>query len=96
MRQLASLVKDYPKKISVVSITLDASPNEANKFMERDSITWPNVCDSMLWQSPLLAQLGICTLPANIVTNKQGNIVARNLTNSELKTKIESLVGEKK
>lgn len=96
MRQLAALVKDYPKKISVVSITLDASPSEANKFMERDSIAWPNVCDSMLWQSPLLAQLGICTLPANIVTNKQGNIVARNLTNSELKTKIELLVGEKK
>ena len=94
VRQVASLVKSHPKKISVMSITLDAAPNESTKFLERDSISWPNVCDSLLWQSPLLAQLGISSLPANIVTNKQGSIVARNLTSTELKTKIESLVGE--
>lgn len=95
LRQLATLQKDHPRKISVVTISLDASPAEGKNFLEHDSITWPNICDSLMWQSPVLAQLGIGTLPSNILTDKKGKIVARDVSNVTLKEKIESLLKEK-
>jgi len=95
-RTLNELTKDHPKKISVVAICLDATPAEGKNFLERDSIQWPNICDGQLWQSPLLTQLGIATLPANIVVDKKGNIVARNINNADLKDKIKEMLEEEK
>jgi len=95
LRELRTLSKDHPKKLSVISISLDASPSEGKKFLERDSIQWPNICDSMLWQSPLLTQLGIATIPANILVDKNGNIISRNLSFLDLKDKIKELLDEK-
>ena len=94
LRQLATLAKENPRRLSVVSICLDASPSEGKNFLEHDSIPWPCVCDGLLWQSPLLAQLGIATLPSNILTDKQGNITGRNLSAAELQEKINSMLKE--
>ena len=91
---LSSFDEKYRKRMTVISICLDASPNEGKGVLERDSIQWPNICDGLLWQSPVLSQLGIATLPANTIVDKQGNIVARNLSMSDLKDKIEALLKE--
>ena len=93
-RELQSLSEEYPHKLSVVSICLDASPSEGKAFLERDSITWPTICDGMLWQSPVIAALGIATLPSNIIVNKNGYIIARNLSNTDLRAKLNTLLGE--
>lgn len=93
LRQLKNLRKEH-SNLAVMSICLDASPAEGLKLLERDSITWPNICDSMLWQSPLLGQLGICTLPANILTDQKGNIVARDINDRQLKEEIEKLLAK--
>ena len=94
MHSLSRLKKKYPHRFSVLSICLDASPSEGKGVLERDSVSWPNVCDSLMFQSPLLAQLGIATIPANIVTDKQGNIVARNLSSNDLQNKVKQMLGE--
>ncbi|MBR1484350.1 MAG: DUF4369 domain-containing protein [Prevotella sp.] len=82
----------YKGRLKVVSICLDASKDEGAKTLERDSITWPNVCDGLMWQSPVLAQLGLMTVGANIVVDKQGMVVGRNLTSSKLHDKIDSML----
>ena len=92
LRQLTTLAKEHPRRLSVVSICLDASPSEGKNFLEHDSIPWPCICDGLLWQSPLLSQLGIATLPANILTDKQGNITSRNLSTADLHDKISSML----
>ena len=94
MRTLSKLKKKYPERLKVLSICIDASPSEGKGVLERDSITWPNVSDSLMFQSPALAQLGIATLPANIITNKQGKIIARNLSSSDLQDRVKLLLGE--
>ena len=94
MFTLSKLQKKYPRRLKVLSISVDASPSEGKGVLERDSVNWPNVCDSLMFQSPVLAQLGIATLPANIVSDKQGNIIARNLSSSELQDKVKQLLGE--
>ncbi len=94
MRTLSKLKKKYPERLKVLSICIDASPSEGKGVLERDSVTWPNVSDSLMFQSPALAQLGIATLPANIITNKQGKIIARNLSSSDLQDRVKLLLGE--
>jgi len=89
---LSTFDEEDLKRMTIVSICLDASPNEGKSVLERDSIQWPNICDSMLWKSPLITQLGIATLPANILVDKQGNIVGRNIGNDELEKKIKALL----
>jgi len=78
--------------MSVITICLDANKNEGKGVLERDSISWPNVCDGKMWESPLLTQLGVSTVCSNIITDKRGFIVARNLDSSKLSEKLESLL----
>ena len=94
MRTLSTLRKKHGQRLKVLSICLDAAPSEGKGVLERDSIQWPNVCDSLMWQSPVLTQLGIATIPANIVTDKQGTIVARNLSSNDLQKKVKEMLGE--
>lgn len=79
-------------RMSVITICLDANKNEGKGVLERDSISWPNVCDGKMWESPLLTQLGVSTVCSNIITDKRGFIVARNLDSSKLSEKLESLL----
>lgn len=92
LRQIRQLQRDNRNKLSVVTICVDATPAEGRSTLERDSITWPNICDGELWQSPLLAKFGMTTVGDNIVTDKTGNIVGRNLSNQDLRAKIEDLL----
>lgn len=98
MRTLRKIERENKgsNRLKVLPISLDASISEERTFLESDSIEWPVVCDSMLWQTPVLAQLGMSTVPSNIVADKDGNIVARNLNSAELKEKIESLLKKDK
>jgi hypothetical protein len=83
---------DHPGKLSVVSICLDADKNEGQGILKRDSIEWPNVCDGRMWQTPLLSQLGLATMGGNILTDKDGRILARDLENSQLRDKLEEML----
>lgn len=91
MQKLNQWRKEHHDSISIVSICMDASPYEGKKTIERDSIKWPNICDGMMWESPLIPTLGITFIPDNIVIDKKGNIVGRTLSTANLKDKIESL-----
>lgn len=92
MRQLNALKKEHGSKLSIVTISLDASPADHASLLKSDSICWPNICDSLLWKSPLLEKLGIATMPASIVIDQDGYIVARNLDYNGMKEKVEELL----
>ena len=92
LRQLHKLQKDNPGRISVVSIAMDASPHEGKSTIENDSITWPNICDGLMWQSPLIAQMGIPYVPYAIIADSTGHIVTRTTTGETMKKEIEKLL----
>lgn len=92
MRMVHRLQKDHPKDVKVISICLDASPSEGKSFLKGDSITWPNICDGLIWNSPLVTTLGLTYMPDDIVIDSEGNIVGRHLINVMLKKKIDSLL----
>lgn len=91
-RQLQMLKKDHGNNIALLSICIDASVKDCRRFNKTDSIQWPNVCDGKMWDTPLLAKFGIATIPGNIIADKSGKIIARNLNASQLRERIESIL----
>ena len=92
LRQLHQMQKDNPGSISVVTIAMDASPHEGKSVIDNDSITWPNICDGLMWQSPLIAQMGIPYVPYAIIADSTGHIVTRTTTGETMKKEIEKLL----
>ena len=94
LRNLRKLELEHPGQLSVVSLCMDSSPVEGKNVIEHDSIGWPNICDGLMWQSPVVEQLGIATIPACFVTDRDGNILARNLNHNDLQAKLKELLGD--
>lgn len=92
-RQLKRLEKENGvSKLKIVSICLDASVRDCQKFMDRDSITWSHICDGRMWETPALVKLGLTEVPDNIITDSHGKIIAHSLSASDLTKKIEELM----
>lgn len=91
-RDLAQLKKSHGSDIAIISICLDASQNDCKRSLDRDSIKWANVCDGRMWDTPLLGTFGLSTVSGNIVADKAGKVVARNLNAQQLREKIEALL----
>lgn len=91
-RRLHALGRKYGSDLAVVSVCVDARVSDCRRSMTADSITWPNVCDGKMWDTPLLRKLGLATVPGNLVADSRGRIVARNLNARQLNEKLESLL----
>ena len=92
LRQIYRLQKEHPRDIAVISIRLDATQQDGRYTLERDSITWPDICDGQIWQSPAVRTLGIAHLPDNILMDKNKKIIARTLKNNDLRQRIEDML----
>lgn len=90
-RQLKQLQKSSRGKLKLVSICVDATKKDCKETLERDSISWPNICDQQMIDSPVMKTLGLYSVPDNIVI-KNGRIVARDLDTDALLNKVRSLL----
>ena len=79
-------------RLRILSICLDANAKECRRLMDRDSITWCNICDERMWDNPILTTLGLSRIPDNIITDSQGRILAHSLPVAELNKKIDELL----
>ena len=77
--KLREIQKKYGSRVSLMSISMDARPNDCKPTLERDSIKWPQVADGRLWESPLVQQLGISSVPGNIFFDRNGKVLAINV-----------------
>ena len=91
-RKLHDLKRTYGSRLGLLSINLDASMNEGRRFLERDSITWSNVCDGRIWESPLVMQLGITDVPGNIFTDRQGKVIDLNVPVPKLEERVKGIL----
>lgn len=92
IRQMKRIYDDHPRELGVLTICLNAAASEGRNIFERDSLKWSDVCDGMMWDSPLVYTLGLTFVPDNIVTDAGGKIVARSLRSSELQEKVKEML----
>lgn len=91
-RRLRKLKKEYGSDLAIISVCIDGSKEQCQRMLRSDSVNWSTVCDGKMWETPMLKQLGISTVPANIVARKDGQIVALNLTAQEIEDKVRTMI----
>ena len=84
----------YRDKIRFVGINLDQESAKVKQFLSKNrSVNWPQLhSPGGVDRSPLAIQMGIATLPMNIVVDGNGNMVESNIPVDELDREIQRLL----
>lgn len=82
MNQLKKAIEGN-NHVKVISISADASKRDCANFIKSSGITWQVICTGEMFETPLLSQLGMMAVPANMVVTN-GRIVARDLSTQDL------------
>ncbi len=90
MVKLYNKFKD--KNFEILGVSLDGSEDAWNGAIEKDGLTWVHVSDLMQWNSPVVALYGIDGIPATVIVDPAGVIVAKNLRGEELMNKLDELL----
>ncbi len=91
LRELRKRQRSSLGKLQLLSICIDGNKTECKRTLERDSISWPNICNGELLADKTLLKLGLTSVPDNLVL-KNGKIVARSLNKKDLNSKLDQLL----
>ena len=73
---------------TIFAINLDNSRSVWEQASKRDRVTWPQISDSLGWDSPMAAAYNVNALPMSFLLNPEGRIIARNLRGAKLEAKL--------
>jgi len=96
---LVSAYKKYNSKgFDILSVALEQPDGKENwtKAISNDGLSWTNVSDFKYFNNDVAVQYGISNIPANLLLDKEGKIIAKNLSTEELEKKLEGLFNEAK
>lgn len=88
-----NVVKAYNKYKSkgfdIFSVSLDKDKDRWIAAIAKDGLAWKNhVCDFKHWQSPVVQLYNFNGIPYNVLIDKNGNIIAKNLRGEDLEKKL--------
>lgn len=88
-----NVVKAYntykSKGFDIYSVSLDKDLDKWKAAIQKDNLSWPNhVCDFKNWQSPVVQLYNFTGIPSNVLIDKKGNIIAKNLRGEDLEKKL--------
>ncbi|MBA3705782.1 MAG: AhpC/TSA family protein [Bacteroidetes bacterium] len=92
-----NVVKAYNKYKSkgfdIFSVSLDKDMDKWKMAIQKDNLSWKNhVCDFKYWQSPVVGLYNFQGIPYNVLLDKKGNIIAKNLRGDELEKKLDEVL----
>jgi len=85
------------KNFTVLGVSLD-KPGEKQNWLdaiEADKLTWTHVSDLKHWQNEVSRSYGVESIPFNFLVDPTGKIIAKNLREEALQTKLAELLGDK-
>lgn len=95
-RENPNIVKAYEqfhtKGLEIYGVSYDKTDSKWRKAIVADNLTWPEVSDLKGWQNSTSDQYYIKAIPANILLDANGKIIARNLFGDELVKKLAELL----
>ncbi|MDR0961560.1 MAG: AhpC/TSA family protein [Mediterranea sp.] len=98
-RENPNVVKAYntfkDRGFDVFGVSLDKSKKGWEAAIAKDSLTWTHVSDLRYWDSAPAKLYGIRAIPSNILIDKDGIIVAKNVEGEELQQKLAELMPAK-
>jgi thiol-disulfide isomerase/thioredoxin len=87
--------KFHDKGFEVFSVSLDNSRDKWLQAIHADGLVWPNhVSDLKGWSSAGGRLYGIMSIPATVLVDREGKILARNLRGPQLEQKLKEIFSE--
>jgi thiol-disulfide isomerase/thioredoxin len=94
---LRELHHAFPDEVRVVGVSLDRmSRRDLRSWLRRHDVRWPQHHDGRGYGSPIVEQLNVTSLPASLLLDRDGRLVARNLRGSALLSAVRSLVPDRR
>lgn len=72
------------KNFTILGVSLDNNPGPWMRAIEDDKLPWTNISDLKAWSSDLILDYRIKAIPASVLIDPNGNILAKNLRGAEL------------
>lgn len=95
LRELPNVVSCYEKYHSkgfeIVGISFDNKKESWLAAVKRLNMSWPQLSDLKGWKSLAAVIFGVNSIPANILVDPEGRIVALDLRDVGLRTKLEEI-----
>ncbi|MFY7652446.1 MAG: redoxin domain-containing protein [Chitinophagaceae bacterium] len=80
------------KGFTVLGVSLDKDRGRWLKAIADDKLTWTHVSDLQYWNNAVAQMYRIQSIPANLLVDPSGKIIAKNLRAEELFQKLESVL----
>jgi len=84
--------KYHDKGFEILQVSLDKTRDEWLGAISKDGLTWKHVSDLKYWGSAAAKLYGIESIPANVLIDKEGKIIARNLRGPALEAKLAEIL----
>jgi peroxiredoxin len=89
---VANYNKYNAKGFDILGVSLDKEQAAWVKAIADDKLTWHQVSDLKGWKNAAAAQYAVRSIPANILVDSKGKIIARNLRAADLGAKLSELL----
>ena len=89
---VVKLYNDFSDKgFEIIGVSFDEDRGKWIKAIQDDELTWPHVSDLKGWGSAAGKLYAVKSIPATVLLDRDGNIVAKNLRGDALREKLEEL-----
>ncbi|HET6225141.1 MAG TPA: TlpA disulfide reductase family protein [Bacteroidia bacterium] len=86
---VAAYNKYSSKGFDIYSVSLDKELDKWKQAIAKDNLVWKNhVSDLKFWQSPVVKLYNFDHIPINVLIDKEGKIIAKDLRGAELQKKL--------
>jgi peroxiredoxin len=82
------------KGFTVLGVSLDENRAAWQNAIKKDGLTWVHVSDLQGWKSSAAANYGVQAIPANFLLDKEGVIIARDLRQELLESKLNEVLND--
>ena len=83
---------------AIVGINLDQTPDDCQKYVEREELPWVNLMSQDAqqrgWDNPMAVYYGISGIPTAILVDREGRVISMQARGEELNRLLESLLGK--
>ena len=93
---LTRLYSQYRNKgFEIVSISNDIDKSEWIKAIKEDNMKWPQLSNLEDWDGKIFSAYNINSTPSNLLVDKEGKIIAKNIRNENLEKTIKKYLNNK-
>jgi peroxiredoxin len=79
------------KNFTIVSVSLDQTKDNWIKAINQDNLAWTHVSDLQYWNNAVARMYNIESIPANMLIDPDGNIIAKNLRGEDLQARLKAI-----